>query len=152
MIDNQSKMAQGYGYIVCLITVIAGLVSIGSTVNALFDYADPIHSDRYSSGYSVTTFNAYKRDYQQRTPRPRPLVQRNVQGVPVSPDQAMSAVDTVSDATLRQMYQEDRQDRIETTRFRAMKQLVGSLLMLVVSGILFSIHWKWLRRQSVQTA
>jgi hypothetical protein len=146
MIDSQSKMAQTYGYMVCLIAVVVVLVSIAGVTNSLFDYADPIHSDRYGVGGErpVTSFNAYRRAYYDRQPRPsKPTA--DAQGKVTPPD-------TVSEATLRQMYQEDRTERIDTIRFRALKSFVGAFLLLVVSIILFTIHWKWLRRQSAQPA
>lgn len=143
MIDNSSRMAQAYGYIVCLIAVVVGLASLAGMVGSLFDYADPVHSDKYGrSGMSVTSYNAYKREYYSRQPAaPRP-----------GPDVTTRPADSLPDVTLRQMYQEDRADHIDNTKFRALRSLVSSLLLLVVSLILFSVHWKWLRRQSVQTA
>jgi hypothetical protein len=50
------------------------------------------------------------------------------------------------------MYQEDRTDQIDSVRFRALKILVGAMLLLIVSVVLFTIHWKWLRRQSAPAA
>ncbi|MBA2687965.1 MAG: hypothetical protein H0U64_07685 [Gemmatimonadaceae bacterium] len=146
MIESQSRMAQGYGYIVCLIAVIAGLASMGGLVNSLFDYADPVHSDRYGgSGIPVTSYNAYKRAYYAREPK-RVASERG------GPDGVAIKSDSVPDATLRQMYQDDRLDHVENTRFRALKNMVSTALLLIVSIILFTIHWKWLRRQSPQTA
>lgn len=143
MIENQSRMAQGYGYIVCLIAVVAGLASMGGLVNSIFDYAAPVHSDRYGgTGMPVTSYNAYKRAYYSRLPT------RTERG----PNAAAVNGDSIPDATLRQMYQDDRLDHIENTRFRALKSMAGSALLLIVSIILFTIHWKWLRRQSAQTA
>lgn len=142
MIDSNTRMAQAYGYVVCLIAVVVALIALAGTVNGLFDYADPVHSDRYGrSGMSVTSFNAYKREYYSRQPAragsgPNGTAQR----------------DSVSDATLRQMYQEDRADQIDNTKFRALKALVSSVLLLLVSIVLFFFHWKWLRRQSARTA
>lgn len=141
MIDNQSKMAQGYGYSVCLIAVVVVLISLAGLTNSMFDYADPIHSQRYGADRPITSFNAYKRAYYERQPsRTRP------DGV------KLAAPDSISETTLRQMYQEDRTDHIDGTRFRALKSLVGSFLLLTVSIILFTIHWKWLRRQSAPAA
>ena len=143
MIDNSSRMAQGYGYIVCLIAVVVGLASIAGLVGSLFDYADPIHSDKYGrSGMSVTSFNSYKREYYSRRPAP----------TRTGPDANAVRNDSLPDATLRQMYQDDRADHIDNTQFRALRSLVSSILLLIVSLILFSVHWKWLRRQSAQTA
>lgn len=137
-------MAQAYGYIVCLIAVVVGLIALVGVTNSLFDYADPIHTDRYGMGRPISSYSAYKREYYDRQGKP----------TRTGPDNGArtASVDSVSEATLRQMYQEDRADHIDSTRFRALKSLVGSILLLVVSIVLFTIHWKWLRRQSAQTA
>lgn len=146
MIDSQSRMAQVYGYVVCLIAVIVGLMSVAGVTNAVFDYSDPIHSPRYTNGAErpITSFGVYKRAYYERQP---------ARAGSDAPGQVKVArVDSVPETTLRQMYQEDRTDHIDTTRFRALKSLVSAFLLLVVSVVLFTIHWKWLRRQSAQTA
>ncbi len=146
MIDSQSRMAQGYGYMVCLIAVIVGLISLAGVTNSLFDYSDPIHSERFGADRPMTSYNAYKRAYYERQPRPTRT------GPGDAPQARIATADSVPEATLRQMYQEDRTDRVDTTRFRALKSLVGAFLLLVVSVVLFSIHWKWLRRQSAPVA
>lgn len=139
--DNQSRIAQAYGYAVCFITIITMLISVGKSIDALFNYADPVHAERWGSGGPVTSFNAWKREFNPRqNVNPRgpagPVVQNSV----------------YSETDLRQMYQDDRNDQIETVRFRSMKTLIGALLLIVVSATLFAIHWKWLRRQSPQRA
>ena len=143
MIDSQSKLSQSYGYIMCLIAVIVGLISLAGVTNSLFDYADPVHSDRYGMNGErpITSYNAYRRAYYDRQPRGAG-----------SGSVKTTVPDSVPEATLRQMYQEDRTDRVDTVRFRALKSFVGAFLLLIVSIVLFTIHWKWLRRQSVQTA
>lgn len=146
MIDSQGRMAQGYGYMVCLIAVIVGLISVAGVTNSLFDYADPIHSERFGTDRPLTSYNAYKRAYYERQPRP-------TRNGPVDVTQAKTPLaDSIPETTLRQMYQEDRADHVDTTRFRALKSLVGAILLLIVSVVLFSIHWKWLRRQYARAA
>ncbi len=142
MIDSQNRLAQAYGYMVCLVAVLAGLASVAGLTNSIFDYADPIHTDRYSSGRPVTTYGAYKRAYYERRP----------ESTRAGPGPAAGVPDSVPEATLRQMYQEDRTDRIDNTRFRALKTMASTGILLLASIILFAIHWKWLRRQSAQTA
>lgn len=146
MTESQSKMAQAYGYMVCLIAVVVGLVSLAGLTNSLFDYADPVHSDRWSAGRPIGSYNAYRRAYYDRQPRPAAVNPADAGAAPRARN------DSVPETMLRQMYQEDRTDHVETTRFRALKSLAGAFLLLVVSIVLFSIHWKWLRRQSARTA
>ena len=39
-----SKVAQFYGYSVCLVTIIAFLVSVGSLAGVLLEWGDPLHA------------------------------------------------------------------------------------------------------------
>lgn len=139
--ESQSRIAQAYGYAVCFITIITILISVGKSIDALFNYADPIHAERSGSGGPVTSFNAWKREFNQRQP-----------GNPRNPNATTVQPPVLSETELRQMYQDDRKDQIETVRFRSLKTLIGALLLIAVSATLFAIHWKWLRRQSPQTA
>lgn len=138
--DSQSRIAQAYGYAVCFITIITMLVSVGRSVGAVFDYVDPVHADRWNAGAPVTSYNAWKREYLQR----QSAATRG--GTPATP------LLPPTEAELRQMYQDDRNDQIESVRFRSLKTLVGSLLLMAFAGILFAIHWKWLRPPSAQRA
>jgi hypothetical protein len=48
------------------------------------------------------------------------------------------------------MYDAEREAAIGNARFRAVRSLVGNILLIVLAGILFVIHWRWLRaRDSV---
>ena len=71
--------------------------------------------------------------------------QAPARNVPVPVGQKASPDSTMSDADLKRMYDAEREAAIGNARFRAIKSLVGNLLLLVVAGILFAIHWRWLR-------
>jgi hypothetical protein len=43
------------------------------------------------------------------------------------------------------MYEAEREAAIGNTRFRAIKSLVGNLLLILVAAVLFTIHWRWLK-------
>jgi hypothetical protein len=31
--------------------------------------------------------------------------------------------------------------------FHAIRSLVGNLLLIVIAGVLFAVHWRWLRKR-----
>lgn len=134
-----SRISQVYGYAVCLITVIVMLIAIKQVVDAAFDLSDPIRAD--GGGYGrmgrpITNFELYKMEARRQGPTrngPTPA------GENASPDSA------ASDAELKTMYDAEREAAIGNARFRAIRSLVGNLLLIVLAGILFGIHWRWLR-------
>ena len=139
-----SRIAQAYGYAVCFITVITMLIGIKQVVDAAFDLSDPIRAE--GGGYGrlgrpLTNFELYKIEA-RRLPEMRP-----------SPNGAVRAPnDTLSDAQLQRLYEAERDQAIGNARFRAIRSLVGNLLMIVVAATLFFIHWRWLRERDTVTA
>ena len=144
---TNSRIAQVYGYAVCFITVIMILFSIKSVVDAMIDLSDPIRAEAGGygrTGRSLSSFELYKLD-SRRDPRP-PVP------VPVGAALAKTAADTLSDAELRRLYDAEREQAIGNVRFRAMRSLIGSGLLILVSVILFLVHWRWLRERETLPA
>jgi len=58
-----SKVGQFYGYSVCLVAIIASLVSVGSLAGALVEWSDPLHASEFG-GYPQRSlaFETYKMD------------------------------------------------------------------------------------------
>jgi hypothetical protein len=67
---------------------------------------------------------------------------------PTTAGVAQAPADTLSDAELRRLYDAERETAIGNVHFRASRSLVGNLLLIVLAGILFSIHWRWLKRRT----
>jgi len=135
-----SRIAQVYGYAVCFITVIVILITIKSVVDALIDLTDPIaaESGGYGrSGRSLSSFELYKLDT-RRDPR-APVAE------PTTPVNAKP--DSLSDTQLRRLYEAEREQAIRTVKFRALRTVIGSVLLMIVSLILFVIHWRMLRER-----
>ncbi len=133
-----SRIAQVYGYAVCFITVIMILISIKSVVDAVIDLSDPIRADAGGygrSGRSLSSFELYKLD-SRREPRPP---------MPVGAAPAKAQTDSMSDADLRRLYEAEREQAVGNVKFRAMRTLIGSGLLIIVAVILFLVHWRWLR-------
>ena len=134
-----SRISQAYGYAVCLITVIVMLIGIKQVVDAAFDLSDPIRAD--GGGYGrmgrpITNFELYKMEARRQAP---------ARNDPTAPTAKASPDSTTSDADLRRLYEAERETAIGNTRFRAIKSLAGNLLLIVVAGVLFTIHWRWLK-------
>ncbi len=138
-----NRIAQAYGYAVCLITVIVILVSIKSVVDAAIDLSDPIRAEGGGygrTGRPLSNFEIYKMDV-RREPDPRRAMPMPVGTAPVT------RADTLSDVELRKLYDAEREQVIGNVKFRSTRTLVGSLLLIIVAVILFAIHWRWLRQR-----
>jgi hypothetical protein len=128
-VEKPSRVRQWYGYIVCLIAVVTGLITVAGVFDNAFDLSNPLAAEG-PYGESLTSFDAYMAT---RTPRFLPPDQRTEQ-------------DTASQATLHARYDALRADRIAQRRFAAQKGLVTDLSLLVIAVGLFFSHWRWLRR------
>ena len=133
--DRSNKIAQAYGYAVCFIAVVTLLFSSKSIIDASFDLSAPLRADRYMSGMSLTSFDAYKRDRIEK--RDRPAAEGGAAAQPVWTDEQ-----------LRRMFEDERADHTEYVKFRAMRSLVSNLLLVGIAFLLFMTHWRWLRRES----
>jgi hypothetical protein len=136
-----NKVAQFYGYSVCLVAVIALLVSIGSLAGALLEWGDPLHAADMA-GYpprSLASFETYKMDIlnppyggggggQSNAPR-------------YTPD----------DDTLKRMYDAARTDRIQSINARVRRTVVTNSVIIFFGIALFVIHWRWLTRMTIRT-
>jgi hypothetical protein len=132
-VDRSNKIAQAYGYAVCFIAIVTILFSSKSIIDATFDLSAPLRADRYFSGMNLTSFEAYKRDRINRPDRPTAV------GAAQPPVE-------LSDEELRKLFEAERADHTESVKFRAMRNLVSSLILVVIAVALFVTHWRWLRR------
>jgi hypothetical protein len=145
MSSANSRIPQAYGYAVCLITVIVMLIGIKQVVDAAIDLSDPIRAEGSRMGRTLTNFEVYKVENK------RQAIERTGGGpTPASVVPPKSATDSVaSDAELRRLYDAERETAIGNAKFRATRSLVGNLLLIILAGVLFGIHWRWLKRRDV---
>ncbi len=152
--ERSNRIAQAYGYAVCLIAVITFLISVNSTVNAAFNLSDPLRAEGFGGmnrDGSLTSFEAYKMTRNQQ----KPVILRT----PNSPDVVSGSLNVPvsaqspepSDADLRKMFEAERADQIGNVHFRSMRSLVTSLLMMIIASGLFLMHWRWLRREELKS-
>jgi hypothetical protein len=131
------KVAQFYGYSVCLVAVIALLISVGSLAAAVLDWSDPLHAVDIV-GYpqrSLASFETYKMDI-LNPPYAGPLT---------SPPRY-----TPDDQTLMRMYEAARTERIQSVGARVRRTVVTDSVVILVGLALFWIHWRWLKRMPIR--
>jgi hypothetical protein len=130
--QTPSRVAQLYGYAVCLIALIIVLFTVPSLIENLFHLRDPLQAENESEP-ALSSFDAYKATYERsRSSFPR--------------EEAAAPRPVPSDAELRKAYEALRVDRIERNRFEARRSLISEVLLLVLAVGLFFGHWRWLRR------
>ena len=148
--DVNSRIAQAYGYAVCFITVIVMLIAIKQVVDSAFDLSNPLRADgAYGrSGRPLSNFELYRMEARRQGPP-----NRMQNGAVVAPAPVNVAADSVSsDAELHKLYDAERGEAIDSAKFRATRSLVGNLLLIILAGVLFGIHWRWLKTRDTQSA
>jgi hypothetical protein len=130
--EKPNRVPQIYGYTVCLIAVVAVLISVHGIVDASFALASPLHG-RYGHVEGLTSFESYEAMRMDRAAVDR--------GAPL---------DTASVETRRRRFEVLRADRIEANRLEAWRRLVGNGLTLLVAVALFAWHWRWLRLRAAE--
>jgi hypothetical protein len=138
-----NRISQMYGYAVCLITVIVMLIAIKSVVDAAIDLSDPIRAEGSRMGRTLTNFEVYKMEARREAGARAQFGQTPASVAPVK----LAADTTSSDAELRRLYDAERETAIGNAHFRATRSLIGNLLLIVLAGVLFGIHWRWLKRR-----
>jgi hypothetical protein len=147
--ERSNRIAQVYGYTVCLVAIITFLISAAGIVNAAFNLSDPLRAEGFggmSGNGSLTSFEAYKMNRKQQ----RPVILRT----PNAPDAVSGSLNVpVADSSgteLHKMFDAERADQIGNVHFRAMRSLVTAFLMIIISSGLFLMHWRWLRREELK--
>jgi hypothetical protein len=124
-----NRIPQIYGYTVCLIAVVAFLISINGVVDASFTLASPMHAHGY--GEALASFDAFEASRTER--------------MVMDPN---APRDTTSEETRRRRFEALRADRIQSNRLQAYRRLVGSGLTMLIAVALFAWHWTWLRARA----
>ena len=134
VVERPERVPQLYGYAVCLIALIWALVSSVSIIQNALSLSAPEMRGSSDFGWepSVTSFEAFRATY-DRARR-------------MGMDPRDARIDSVPEPELQRRYQALRADRIQRARFEARRELITSGLSLVIAILLFTFHWRWLRR------
>jgi hypothetical protein len=137
-----ARIAQVYGYAVCLICVIVILVATHEVIDSAFNYAQPLESGTaYGRFGPLTSYDAYRIGMRQQ------MMMRSADArAAVHPDS------TLSDAELHKVFESERDQQIGAARFRALRDIVSGIVFLVLASTLFLFHWRWIRRSNSDPA
>jgi hypothetical protein len=131
-VERPNRVAQLYGYAVCLVVIVVALTSVSSLVESAFTLSNPLEANDGMYGEaSVSSFEAYRATYTRERDFAAP-------GAP-------AVRDTLPEPVLRQRYEALRADRIAHNRFQAQRSMTTSALSLIIAIALFLVHWRWLR-------
>ncbi|MGE0076437.1 MAG: hypothetical protein AB7S48_01105 [Bacteroidales bacterium] len=132
--EKTHRVAQIYGYLVCLVAVITFLICTAQLVNSLIDLGDPIHAGwTPESAPSLASYENYKMDILKST---------NKAG------ETTSAAYVPDEQTLHVMYQAARDNKVQLEKHRAIRSIIINGLLVVICIVLFITHWLWMLKLS----
>ena len=149
--ERSSRVPQLYGYTVCLVAVVTFLTSANSLLKNTIALLNPIayQAEPFRMGFepSLSSFEAFRATY----------MFGGVGAVAVVPSlreasDSSRRPDTLTTADLRSRYDALRNERLTQVRFAATGQVVTNLFLVVLSVVLFSLHWRWLRARERASA
>lgn len=132
--EKPHRMAQIYGYIVCLVSVITFIICLANIIPAITDLGDPLHAGpvyAMQNSPSLASFENYKMDI---------LKAKNKEG------SESNQTYTPDDKTIQIMYEAAKADKMQTALHQAKRSIIVSSIIILFSIALFLTHWLWLRR------
>jgi hypothetical protein len=132
--EKQHRMAQIYGYIVCLVAVITFIICLANIIPSIIDLSDPLHAGSVYSvqgSPSLASFENYKMDILKSSSKEG---EQNTQAY--VPD----------DNTIRSMFEAAKEDRIQKSRHQSIRTIIVSGIIIFFSIALFITHWIWMKR------
>ena len=138
--DKSNRIAQLYGYTVCIIAVLTFLLSGSTFLESAMHRSDPLTSDRFAYGQlDYSSFESWK-------------ASRESQAAMFDRISKEAARPAEPDSVLRPRYEEMRAAEIANARVRATQGMIRSGFALLAAIVLFVTHWVWLRRQRANGA
>ena len=126
-------MAQIYGYIVCLVTVLVFLFSLPGLVKAIINISDI----EYACGAPeilTESYEEWKGDFLNSL--------RYKYG---HDEEARKRLEIPTEAELQKIYESEKPNSRRSFKVRLIQDLIENILLVFVSLALFLFHWKWLK-------
>ena len=120
---KKQKIIQIYAVIICIVSIIAFLISMSGLVSSIIDRNDPLYTGR--SDISLASFENFKMDILRSTQKDQVYI----------PDEE----------TLRKMYEEAKEDKIKRVNHYTYRDIVVSSLVIIIALILFLTHWRLMK-------
>jgi hypothetical protein len=122
--EKKQKIIQIYAVIICIVSIIAFLISMSGLVSSIIDRNDPLYAGR--SDINLASFENFKMEVLKTTQK----------------DQAYIP----NEETLHKMYEEAKADKIKRVEHNTYRDIVVSSFIIVIALILFGTHW-WLMKK-----
>ena len=102
------------------------------SINAIIDLGDPMHAGyTRENSPSLASYENYKMDMMKSSQKSGDVSNANY-----VPD----------DQTLRAMYESAKTEKIQKEKHDANRTIIVSGILLAICIILFTTHWKWMRK------
>lgn len=121
----KNKAAQIYGYVICVVAVITFLIALGNLINSMMDLGNPLYAG-YGNETNLASFENYKANAMKEFTK--------------------EAAYVPTDVELKKMYEAAREEVIARQTHRTQKNIYVSGVLVLVSILLFFVHWKWMVR------
>jgi len=122
--EKKQKIIQIYAVIVCIVSIIAFLISMSGLVSSIIDRNDPLYAGR--SDVNLASFENFKMNVLKSTQKDQAYI----------PDEE----------TLHKMYEEAKADKIKRVKHNTYRDIVVSSFVIIIALILFGTHW-WLMKK-----
>jgi hypothetical protein len=132
--EKPHRMAQIYGYTVCLVAVITFIICISIIIPAIMDMSDPLHAGGIfvqAGTPSLASFDNYKMDILKSSKN----------------DEQKTGTNWIpEDQTLHSMFEAAKADRINQANHSSIRSIVVNSLIILICIVLFTFHWIWMKR------
>ncbi len=160
MEKSTKVVGQIYGYFICLTAIILFLTSIQSIVGSVVDLRNPKYAADLA-GSNLESFEKYKMNILnslyagKERDAEKEKAKTGGEGV-AAPDTAAPATAVPGraapayipdDSGLRAMYEAEKSVKFESARHVEWRRIVENGLMVLLSAVLFVVHWMWLKRR-----
>lgn len=126
---HPNRIAEVYGYLICLVSVITILITSGVIIQALIDIGHPYQSREFNTqSSSLVSFDNYI------------LAKRQSSG-----EDTLTKKLTGDTVFLRGMYEAERKNLVEKVNHRIRRDIIVNSSILLFSILLFVFHWLWLK-------
>ena len=122
--EKKTKIPQVYGYAVCIVAIVTFLISLATLITSIIDASDPLYTwgdDQKLSSFDNFKMEALKSGQNESAYKP-------------------------SDETLKNMYEDAKNHKIKRVQHQTTKSIIVNVILIVISIILFVIHWQWMRK------
>lgn len=130
--EKTHRVAQIYGYLVCLVAIITFLICVSSLISAILDLGDPLHSGWIPPGTpSLASFDNYRADILKSSPKEAEVAKTGY---------------VLDEQTLRAMYEAAKNDKIQNVRHESNRTIIIDSMLIVICIVLFVTHWRWVKK------